>query len=126
MFTQTWKKYLPVIIILMKKASTEEQVLNMNNSDFMRAAGGRKPRLSFSNVQLNDGRISSLADSPPIAIDLMTLLKENDASKKITRKQLFEFTLNSSFQLTIRNNTPHAPEESSDASAETIEEKSSE
>ena len=42
MFTQTWKKYLPVILILMKKSALEDQVLKVNQTDFERAAGGRK------------------------------------------------------------------------------------
>jgi hypothetical protein len=126
MFSQTWKKYLSVIIILMKKSGNGEQVLNMNNSDFTRAAGGRKARLSFSNVQLRNGRISSLAATPPIAQDLLLLLQENAASKSIIRNQLFEFALNNNFQLTIKNNTPASEQEPPADSEQTIEAKSSE
>jgi len=110
MFSQTWKKYLPVIIILMKRSATGDQVLKMNNSDFTRASGGRKTRLSFSNVKLNNGRINSVTDTPPLAMDLILLLKENDTSKKLISHQQFEFALNSDFQLTIKNNTPASEE----------------
>ena len=34
MFLQTWKKYLPVIILLMKRSEKGEQVLDMNYTDF--------------------------------------------------------------------------------------------
>ena len=40
MFLQTWKKYLPVIILLMKRSEKGEQVLDMNYTDFQRATGG--------------------------------------------------------------------------------------
>jgi hypothetical protein len=127
MFSQTWKKYLPVIIILMKRADIEEQSLTMNASDFLRAAGGRKPRLSFTNVQLNNGKINSLIFTPPIATDLLLALQENDASKRIIRERKFEFSLNTSFQLTIRNTAPAplAAQESSENNAEEGEKKSS-
>ena len=49
MFTQTWKKYLPVIILLLKKTNAEQQVLSMNHTDFERAAGGRKIKYCTSN-----------------------------------------------------------------------------
>ena len=123
MFSQTWKKYLPVIIILMKRSGRGEQVLNMNSSDFARAAGGKKARLTFSSVQLNNGRLNSLIDTPPLAMDLILSLQENDLSKKIISNQNFEFTLKSNFQLTIKNNTPVVAIEDSNDSAEIIEAK---
>jgi hypothetical protein len=108
MFTQIWKKYLPVIIILMKRSANGEQVLNMDKSDFNRAAGGRKIKIHFSTVHLNNGRITSLKDTPPVATDLVTLLQENDLSKKMIRGQQFELSMSSSFVLTIKNATPVA------------------
>jgi hypothetical protein len=115
MFSQTWKKYLPVIIILLKRSSAGDQVLDMNSSDFTRAAGGRKARLSFSNVHLREGRLTALTDTPTIASQLVLVLQENDISKKIIRNSNFEFALNSDFQLTIKNNSvPAAVEESKD------------
>jgi hypothetical protein len=124
MFTQIWKKYLPVIIILMKRSGGSDQVLDMNSTDFTRAAGGRKARFSFSNVQLNNGRISSLKNTPPLAMDLMLLLQENEQSRKIVRHQQFEFALNSDFQLTIKNNTAPAVTEPSDSEGGEVETKS--
>ena len=61
MFTQTWKKYLPVILILMKRASQEDQVLKLNQNDFERAAGGRKIKYSYSNLELKKARLNSQA-----------------------------------------------------------------
>jgi hypothetical protein len=126
MFSQTWKKYLPVIIILLKRSGKEEQVLNMNSSDFTRAAGGKKARLAFSNIHLNNGRINSLMNTPPLAMDLFLALQENDLSKKVISNQYLEFTLKSNFQLIIKNNTPPAVMEDANASTEVAETKNSE
>ena len=106
MFLQTWRKYLPVIILLMKRSGKGEQVLNMNQTDFERATGGKKIKLTFSNLQLNNGRVSYQAKHAAIAKDLTLLLQEDEQSRALIRDKQFEFSMNSNFQLTIRNNTP--------------------
>ena len=37
MYNHIWKKYLPIIKILLKKSVAEEQVLALNRVDFERA-----------------------------------------------------------------------------------------
>ena len=105
MFTQTWKKYLPVIILLMKRSDKAEQVLSMNYTDFARATAGKKIKLTFSNVQLTNGRSKVETKYSPLANDLILVLQENQQSGVLMRDQQFEFSMNSDFQLTIRNNT---------------------
>lgn len=110
MFTQTWKKYLPVIVILIKRSGNGEQVLNMNHTDFERAAAGRKIKYSFSNLRLNDGRIDNSNKHTPLAKEFAQLLQENESTKALIRKQSFEFSMNSDFQLVIRNHSLPAEE----------------
>ena len=105
MFTQTWKKYLPVIILLMKRSDKAEQVLSMNYTDFARATAGKKIKLTFSNVQLTNGRSKVETKYSPLATDLILVLQENQQSGVLMRDKQFEFSMNSDFQLTIRNNT---------------------
>jgi len=105
MFTQTWKKYLPVIILLMKRSDKAEQVLSMNYTDFARATAGKKIKLTFSNVQLTNGRSKVETKYSPLANDLILVLQENQQSGVLMRDKQFEFSMNSDFQLTIRNNT---------------------
>ena len=90
----------------MKRSGKGEQVLDMNHTDFERAAGGKKIKLSFSGLQLDNGRLNFHAKHAPLAKDLSLLLQENEQSKILIRDKQFEFSMNSSFQLTIRNNTP--------------------
>lgn len=111
MFSYTWKKYLTVIALLMKRSVNGEQTLSMNHTDFERASGGKKVKYSFSNLQLNNGRINSAVKHTPIARDLATMLQEEPATNQLLRNQLFEFSMTGSFQLTIKNLTPVVTEE---------------
>jgi hypothetical protein len=108
MFSQIWKKYLPVIVILMKRSVNGEQCLSMNPSDFQRAAGGRKIKYSFANLQLNNARINNTVKHQPLAREFATILQEDEVIRKFLQHKHFEFSMNNGFQLTIKNNTPPA------------------
>lgn len=105
MFIQTWNKYLPVIKILLKRSLNSEQTLDMNKSDFQRAASGKKVKFTFS-VVLIKGRLTGIVNPPPLARDLATVLQQDDVSYKFLRLNEMEFSMNSSFQLTIRATKP--------------------
>ena len=104
MFSQTWNKYLPVLRILLKRSVNGEQTLAMNGTDFQRAAGGRKVKFSFS-VRMRKGRLPSLDNPPPLAREFAEALQADVVTRPIVRDQEFEFSLNNSFILTIRNLT---------------------
>jgi hypothetical protein len=104
MFTQTWNKYLPVLKILLKRSVNGEQSMNMNGTDFQRAAGGRKVKFSFS-VVMRKGRLQSLDNPPPLARDFADSLQNDVVTRDLVRDQEFEFSLNNSFQFTIKNLT---------------------
>lgn len=103
MFIQTWKKYLPVIILLMKRSVNGAQVLKLNATDFQRAAGGRKIRFGFSELRLENGKTKPGVKQTPVALDLCQLLQEDRASKQLLSDQHFEFSLSLDFQLSILN-----------------------
>lgn len=106
MFSQAWNKYLPVIKILMKRSSGEIQTLDMNRSDFERAAGGRKTKLNFSIV-LHRGRVQNISVTPPpVARELVSILQEDSTTLPLLRQSNFEISMNAAFQLTIKNTTP--------------------
>jgi len=106
MFSQTWKKYLPVIVILLKRSVNEPQTLTMNHTDFSRAAGGRKIKYSFHSLFLNNGRIDNTVKHSPLAREFAEVLQENEQSKRLLQKQNLEFSMDNSFHLTIKNTTP--------------------
>ncbi len=106
MFTQTWKKYVPVIIILLKRSAIGDQTLRVNQTDFERAAGGRKIKYSFTQLQLNNRRINTAVKHMPVAKELAEVLQEDDTAKAMLAGKQFEFSLSTDFILTIKNNTP--------------------
>lgn len=106
MFKPTWRKYLPVMTILLKRSTGSEQVLNMNHTDFERAVAGRKTKFSFSQLQLNNGKINPEVKHNPIAKELAELLQEDSSTMRILAGKRYEFEMNNDFQLVIRNNTP--------------------
>jgi hypothetical protein len=124
MFTQTWNKYLPIIKILMKRSATGPQTLDMNQTDFQRAAGGRKVKFTFT-VTLHKGRIQNITSPPPLARELSLILQEDDMTRQLVRQQDYEFSLNSGFQLTIKNNALPASE-STESDTDTPEENNKE
>ena len=107
MFIHTWKKYLPIIIFLMKRSAKGEQVLDMNFTDFERASGGKKMKFSFSNLVLNNGRSDLEQKNSPLASDLVLVLQENKESASMMNFKQYEFAMNTDFQLTIRNTTSY-------------------
>jgi hypothetical protein len=108
MFRHTWKKYLPVISILIKRSATGEQSLSMNHTDFERAAGGRKVKFTFTNLLVENGRIDYNSKHSPLAKDLVLALQENEQTRNLLQKKLFEFAMTGDFRLLIKNNTPPA------------------
>ena len=104
MFNQTWKKYLPVITILLKRSTTEVQSLSMNHTDFERAAGGRKMKWSFPVMQVNNGRVQNNGTKyPALATEMITELQMDEQTNKLLQKKEFEFSMSNDFILLIRN-----------------------
>jgi hypothetical protein len=103
-YTQVWNKYLPVIRILLKRSATEEQSLGLNRIDFEKGSRTRKPTCSF-NIELVNGRLSTIIQSVP-AKELITAMLDDDVTKSLLRQNTYAISLNSDFQLKIKNNTP--------------------
>jgi len=117
MYNHIWKKYLPFINIHLKKSAAEDQVLTLNRVDFERAGTGRKAGYKFT-IQLTNGRVSNVISGSPLAMNLATVLLEDENTKKIIKEKMFEISLNTKFQLTTKNITP--PAEETDAKEEDV------
>jgi hypothetical protein len=109
MYTYTWKKYLPVIRILLKRSVTAEQKMDLNRIDFERGSRNRKISVHFS-IELIKGRLSTSTLSVP-AKNLVTVLLEDDVTRVLVRQNQYEIALGSDFKLSIKNTTPPAQEE---------------
>ena len=102
MYNHIWKKYLPIIRILMKKSVTDEQVLDLNRIDFERAGTGRKAGYKFK-IEFTDGKVSNVISGSTLAMHLAQVILEDDAAQQILNEHNFEISLNTKFQLTIKN-----------------------
>src|SRR5438045_5937769 len=110
MFIQLWNKYLPVIRILLKKSASGEQMLTMNKTDLDRAAGGKKLKHTFK-IFIRFSKLENAPKQSQLVKQLVTVLTEDEVTKKLLKQQEYYLVLNSSFQLTIKNcNPPPAKE----------------
>ena len=109
MYTYTWKKYLPVIRILLKRSAGAEQTVNLNRTDFEKTTKLRKPACTFS-VEVVKGRLSPLDISVP-ARDLVGILLEDDVTRTLLRQHHYTIGLSSDFLLSIKNTTPVVQED---------------
>lgn len=102
MYNHIWKKYLPIIRILLKKSVTEDQVLNLNKIDFERAGTGRKAGYKFK-IEFTDGKVGNVISGSTLASHLAQVILEDDGAMQIISENNFEIHLNTRFQLTIQN-----------------------
>ncbi|MEO7312166.1 MAG: hypothetical protein ABIX01_17315 [Chitinophagaceae bacterium] len=105
MYTSVWRKYLPIIKILLKRSANSDQVLDLNRVDFERAGSGRKAGYKFT-IELNNGKVRNVISGSPLALNLATVLLEDDANADILSNNHFEITLNTKFQLITKNLNP--------------------
>ena len=113
MYTYIWLKYLPIIKILMKKAAAVDQNLALNRIDFERAGGGRKAGYKFT-IELTNGRVANVISTSALAIDLASVMLQDQGVKTLLLTNDYEISLNTKFQLSIKNTRPKAevqPEE---------------
>ena len=116
MFRYTWKKYLPVIAILIKRSVQEEQALTLNQLDFERAAGGKKTKFSFPSVKLYKGRMDTDRNHSPFVKEFAVALLEDETTEPLIRKNHLEFSMNTNFELKIKNLPLESEEEDDEES----------
>lgn len=102
MYNHIWKKYLPIIRILMKKSATGDQVLDLNRVDFERAGTGRKAGYKFT-IEFTDGKVGNVISGSALAMHLAAVILEDDGAKQIINENNYEISLNTKFQLSIKN-----------------------
>lgn len=113
MYNHIWKKYLPIIKILMKKSATGNQVLDLNRVDFERAGTGRKAGYKFT-IEFTDGKVGNVISGSILAMHLASVVLEDDGAKQILQENNYEVSLNTKFQLSIKNVTPAETTEAED------------
>lgn len=102
MYNHIWKKYLPIIRILMKRSISEDQVLDLNRIDFERAGTGRKAGYKF-RIEFSGGKVGNVISSSELAMHLAQVMLEDESARQIISEDNFEMSLNTKFQLTIKH-----------------------
>ena len=108
MFIHTWNKYLPVIKILLKRSVNAQQTLDMNKSDFERAAGGKKVKFSFS-IELLKGRLRASDNPTQLVKDFVAAMAQDQTTNQFIRQSDLHFDMSNNFKLAIKNTTPVEP-----------------
>ena len=104
-FFHTWVKYVPIIRMLLKRSLKQEQKLEMNSIDFVRAAGGRKVKYDFS-FSLLHGRLENRELTTALGKDLIDALNDDKVSSQFLKENDLQFSMNKKFELIIKNTSP--------------------
>lgn len=111
MYTQIWNKYLPIIKILLKRTVNGDQILDLNRIDFERAGSGRKAGYKFS-IEFTRGRVANIISGSQLASDLALAMQEDAGIKALLIPNEYIVSLNTKFQLLLKNVTPKETESS--------------
>jgi hypothetical protein len=116
MYTSVWAKYLPAIRIVMKRARSGAQSLQLNAGDFERAGLKRKSGYPFE-MGVQKGRLKNVIIDLPLAADFAQVLLADKSAQELFQDDGFDFVLNSKYELRILH-TPPAPEAGAEGASE--------
>jgi len=100
-YLTTWKKYIPVIRLHLKKSLTGEQSFKLNITDFESAGDRGKSGYTF-NIALENGKVTNNISGSAVARDLFEALKSDDAIKAMLLEKNVKISVGKSFLLTIK------------------------
>jgi hypothetical protein len=100
-YLQTWKKYVPVIRLYLKKSMTEDQQFKLNITDFESAGDRGKSGYTF-NLQMENGKPTNNISGSAVARDLYELLKADESIKAFLQDKSVKISVGKSFILTIK------------------------
>jgi hypothetical protein len=98
----TWKRYLPVIRLHLKKSVVEDQSFKLNITDFESAGDRGKSGYTFSLV-MNNGKVINNISSSAVARDLYEALRSDEIIKTMLLDKSIKISVGKSFLLTIKN-----------------------
>ncbi|MEO6850462.1 MAG: hypothetical protein ABI203_12040 [Mucilaginibacter sp.] len=100
-YLQTWKKYIPVIRLHLKKSVAEEQQFKLNITDFESAGERGKSGYTF-NLQMENGKVKNNISGSAVARDLYESLKNDEIIKAFLQDKSVKISVGKSFMLTIK------------------------
>src|ERR1700712_667769 len=101
-YLTTWKRYIPVIRLHLKKSLVEEQQFKLNIQDFESAGDRGKSGYTFS-ITMENGRVTNNIGGSAVGRDLYEKLKSYEAIKAMLQDRAIKISVGKSFLLSIKN-----------------------
>ena len=100
-YLTTWKRYIPVIRLHLKRSLSEEQSFKLNITDFESAGDRGKSGYTF-NLTMENGRVTNNISGSAVARDLFEALKADEAIKAMISDKNVKISVGKSFVLSIK------------------------
>ncbi|MEO8886046.1 MAG: hypothetical protein ABI367_08290 [Mucilaginibacter sp.] len=97
----TWKRYLPVIRLHLKKSVNEDQSFKLNITDFESAGDRGKSGYTF-NLSMENGKLTNNISSSAVARDLYEALKSDELIKAMLVDKNVKISVGKSFLFSIK------------------------
>jgi hypothetical protein len=110
-YVQLWKKYLPVIRLLLKKTDKGgEQKLQLYKHEFEKTGAKNKLGYIFS-MELVNGKPATKIDQKAVAFDLLTVMNENEEIVQWLKEKHVSINTTRSCELIFQQKEKAAPAE---------------
>ncbi|GGH20158.1 hypothetical protein [Mucilaginibacter phyllosphaerae] len=100
-YLTTWRKYIPVIRLHLKRSLNEDQSFKLNITDFESAGDRGKSGYTFS-LAMENGKVTNNISGSAVARDLFEALKNDEAIKDFIQDKNIKISVGKSFLLTIK------------------------
>ncbi len=100
MYTQLWKKYLPVIRLLLKKTGDNNQKLQLYKHEF-EATGARNKLGYIFSLEMVNGKAVNKSNKTAVSNDLCVLMGENEAIAAWMKDQQIKISVNRACEMTL-------------------------
>jgi len=100
-YLQTWKKYLPVIRLHLKRSLNEDQSFKLNITDFESAGDRGKSGYTFS-ITIENGKVTTSLSGSPVARDLYEALRSDETIKTMFLDKSVKIAVGKTFLLSIK------------------------
>ncbi|MES2781118.1 MAG: hypothetical protein V4651_14590 [Bacteroidota bacterium] len=100
MYTQLWKKYLPVIRLLLKKTTDGDQKLQLYKHEFESTGARNKLGYIFS-LEMVNGKPINKSNKTAVSNDLCILISENEAIATWMKEQHIKISVNRACEMSF-------------------------
>lgn len=100
-YIATWKRYLPVIRLHLKKSLNDEQQFKLNIQDFESAGDRGKSGYIFS-LTIENGKVVNSVGGSAVARDLFEVLRYDEGVKAILQDKNVKISVGKTFMLSIK------------------------